>query len=197
MIKADNYKKNKKVGISNGVKKFIFIIGTTRSGKSRYAVELAGKFKKKVTFVATATSSDKEMSERISKHKSFRPREWKLIEEPKDVASILPVLKVRCGVVLIDCLGLLISNLSAGGLTDKEIEKRIRILIAAILKLELITILVSNEVGGGLVPTNRLARRFQDLVGFANQMMAEAADEVILMQSGIPLKIKGDKKCNN
>lgn len=172
------------------MRRFIFIIGATRSGKSRYAVELAGRFKKKVTFVATATSSDKEMSRRISKHKSIRPRNWRLIEEPKDVASILPALKGRCGVVLIDCLGLLISNLSAAGLTDKQIENRIKILIAAILKLKLITILVSNEVGGGLVPTNRLARRFQDLVGFANQKMAENADEVILMQSGIAIRIK-------
>lgn len=191
MVKSDNYKKIKKVEISNGVKKFILILGGARSGKSRYAVELAKKLNKKVAFIATATSVDKEMNERIKLHKSFRPRYWKVIEEGRDVASILARLETRFGVVLIDCLGLLISNLLADGLKDKEIEKRLKILISTISRLELITILVSNEVGTGIVPDNPLARRFRDLVGFANQMTSKRADEVILIQSGIPMKIKG------
>lgn len=172
--------------------RFIFIIGGARSGKSRYAVELAKRFKARVAFIATATLSDQEMKKRIKQHKSFRPRHWKVIEETENVASILPPLKDRYGVILIDCLGLLISNLLASGLKDKEIEKRIKILLETILKLELITILVSNEVGAGIVPENPLARRFRDLIGFANQKMAEEADEAILMQSGIPIKIKGE-----
>jgi adenosylcobinamide kinase/adenosylcobinamide-phosphate guanylyltransferase len=172
------------------MEKFILILGGARSGKSRYAVELAKKLKKKVVFIATATSSDREMEERIKLHKVSRPRHWKLIEEKKDISSILPKLRSKHEVVLIDCLGLLVSNLLVEGLEDKEIEKRIKQLISAILKARLITILVSNEVGCGIVPDNPLARRFQDLIGFANQMMAEKANEVIFMQSGIPIKIK-------
>ena len=174
------------------MRRFIFIIGGARSGKSRYAVELAKRFKARVAFIATSTLSDEEMEERIKQHKSFGPRRWKVIEEAENVASILPQLKDRYRVILIDCLGMLISNLLVAGLKDKEIEKRIRILTRAILKLELITILVSNEVGAGIVPENPLARRFRDLIGFANQKMAEQADEVILMQSGLPLRIKGE-----
>lgn len=187
-----NYKnKTDANGIFNRTKKFILILGGARSGKSSYAVRLAKKFKNKVAFIATATSLDKEMSKRINLHKRSRPRQWKLIEEDKDVSSILFKLKGKYEIVLIDCLGLLISNLLASNLKDKEIEKEIKRLINIILKVNLTTILVSNEVGNGIVPDNPLARRFQDIVGFANQQMARCADEVILMQSGIPMRIKG------
>ena len=173
------------------MKKFVFILGGARSGKSSYAVERAKKLKKKVVFIATATSPDREMKERIKFHKISRPRQWKLIEEGKDVSSILSKLNGRYEVILIDCLGLLISNLLQSNLDDQEIERRIKELIAAILKIDLTTILVSNEVGSGIVPANSLARRFRDILGLANQMMAKKADEVIFMQSGIPVVLKG------
>jgi len=173
------------------VKKFIFISGGARSGKSSYAVERAKKPKRKVAFIATATSPDREMKERIKLHKASRPKQWKLIEEAKDVSSVLSKLKGKYEVVLVDCLGLLISNLLESNLDDKEIERRIQKLIAAILKVNLTTILVSNEAGSGIVPANPLARRFRDILGLANQMMAKKADEVIFMQSGIPVVLKG------
>ena len=173
------------------MKKFVFILGGARSRKSSYAVERAKKLEKKVVFIATATSPDREMKERIKFHKISRPRQWKLIEEGKDVSSILSKLNGRYEVVLIDCLGLLISNLLQSNLDDQEIERRIKELIAAILKIDLTTILVSNEVGSGIVPANPLARRFRDILGLANQMMAKKADEVIFMQSGIPVMLKG------
>ena len=173
------------------MKKFVFILGGARSGKSSYAVELARKFKKKVVFIATATSHDREMKERIKLHKVSRPKQWKLIEESKDVSSILSKLNGKYGVALIDCLGLLISNLLESKLEDKEIERIIKKLINAILKVKLTTILVSNEVGSGIVPANPLARRFQDILGLSNQMMAKKADEVIFMQSGIQVILKG------
>jgi len=176
------------------MEKFIFIVGGAKSGKSRYAVNLAKAFKKKVVFVATATSSDEEMKQRIKLHKNLRPVHWRLIEEGKDISAILPELKKKYEVVLIDCLGLLISNLLAENLGDKEIEKRIKNLIGIVRKVNLITILVSNEVGSGIVPRNPLARRFRDLLGSANQMIAEEADEVVFMQSGIPITIKGGQK---
>lgn len=93
------------------MKKLILILGGARSGKSSYAVEMAKKFKKKVVFIATAASSDEEMAKRIALHKSSRPKQWKLIEEGKDISKILPAIKDKYEVVLIDCLGLLVSNL--------------------------------------------------------------------------------------
>ena len=172
------------------MKKFILIVGGARSGKSRYAVELAKKVRGKTVFIATATPCDGEMEERIKLHRLSRPPHWRLIEETRDISSILPKLKDKYEVVLIDCLGLLISNLLAEALENREIEEALEKLVGTIQKTGLATILVSNEVGSGIVPENPLARRFQDLIGFANQMAAEKADEVILMQSGIPIRIK-------
>ena len=176
------------------MKRLILILGGARSGKSSYVVELAKRLSKRVVCIATAISPDEEMKERIKIHKSLRPRQWKVIEEGKDISSVLPKLKGKYEVVLIDCLGLLVSNLLADNLEDKEIVVRIEKLIDSILQVKLTTILVSNEVGGGIVPDNLLARRFRDLLGLANQMIARNADEVIFMQAGIPLRIKGGLK---
>lgn len=176
------------------MKKLILILGGARSGKSSYAVELAKKFKKKVAFIATATSFDEEMKKRIELHKTSRPRQWKLIEEGKNIVQILPAIKDKYEIVLIDCLGLLVSNLLADNLKDKEIERRINKLIDAILKVNFTTIIVSNEVGSGIVPVNPLARRFRNLLGLSNQMIAKKADKVIFMQAGIPVIIKDSQK---
>lgn len=176
------------------MKKLILILGGARSGKSSYAVELAKKFKRKVAFIATSTSFDEEMAKRIKLHKSSRPRQWKLIEEGKNIGQILPAIKDKYEIVLIDCLGLLVSNLLEDNLKDKEIERRINKLIDAILKVNFTTIIVSNEVGSGIVPVNALARRFRDLLGLLNQMIAKKADKVIFMQAGIPVIIKDSQK---
>ena len=171
--------------------KLILILGGARSGKSIYAVELAKDFKKRVGFIATCTFLDKEMMERIKKHQRLRPRHWKLIEEGKDITTVLVNLQGKYDVVLIDCFGLWISNLLADNLEDKEIEKKIKELLSVISRIEITTILVSNEVGNGVVPDNLLARRFRDMVGLVNQALAKKADKVIFMQAGIPLIIKG------
>lgn len=176
------------------MKKFIFILGGARSGKSGYAVERAKRLKKRTVFIATATSLDEEMKKRIKLHKALRPRQWKLIEEDKDISPILLKLKSKYGVVLIDCLGLLISNLLAANLNDEKIQMMIKKLINTIRKANFTIIIVSNEVGKGIVPENPLARRFRDLLGLANQTIAKKADEVIFMQAGIPLVIKGGQK---
>jgi len=176
------------------MKKLILILGGARSGKSSYAVELVKKFKKKVVFIATAAPSDEEIKKRIELHKTSRPKQWKLIEEGKDISPILPVLKDKYEVVLIDCLGLLVSNLLADNLTGEEIEIRIKKLVDAILKVNLTAIIVSNEVGSGIVPVNALARRFRDLLGLSNQMIAKKADKVIFMRAGIPVIIKDNQK---
>ena len=179
------------------MKKIVFILGGARSGKSSYAVELAKRLNKKTVFIATCISFDEEMKERIKMHKTLRPKEWDLIEEGKDISSVLAGFKNKYKVILIDCLGMWLSNLLLDGLKDKEIEKEVFKLINSISKLKGVTIIVSNEVGTGIVPDNPLARKFRDLLGIVNQVMAKNADEVIFMQSGIPVIIKERGKCKN
>ncbi|OGW75190.1 MAG: bifunctional adenosylcobinamide kinase/adenosylcobinamide-phosphate guanylyltransferase [Omnitrophica bacterium RBG_13_46_9] len=180
------------------MREFIFIVGGARSGKSRYAQGLAKKIGKKIAFIATCIPGDSEMRERVRLHKKKRPRHWKVIEEPMDVKFALSKLKNRSDVVVIDCLGLFISNLLSAGLSENMITKKIASLASFLSKAEFTSIVVSNEVGGGIVPENALARKFRDLTGLANQVMARKADTVIFMQSGVPLRIKkGARKCGN
>jgi len=169
---------------------FIFVLGGARSGKSRYAAELAETFKGKVTFIATADPYDAEMKDRIARHQAARPKEWNLVEENKNVDLVLSKIYGVNEIVLIDCLGLLVSNLIGAGRSDKEIEEKIGKIVGIILKKDFNTILVSNDVGGGIVPANPLARRFRDVIGLANQRCAESADKVIVMHAGIPVVIK-------
>jgi len=185
--------------------KIIFILGGARSGKSRYAVEAAKKQGKKTIFIATANALDEEMEERIRLHKISRPKEWGLIEEPLNLSGVilglnLPGLKPGdfCDglkpiydVAIIDCVGLWVSNLLMATMKDRAIEKRIKELTRSIFQAKAgLVIIVSNEVGGGIVPGDPLSRRFRDLVGLANQIIAAKADEVIIMQAGIRVKIK-------
>lgn len=173
------------------MKKLVFILGGARSGKSRYAVKLAKKNKGKTIFIATAIALDIEMTERIRLHKISRPHSWKVIEEPKDISGVLRALGKSYSTVLVDCLGLWVLNLLMVSAKDREIEKRIKELINSILKTKVAeVIVVSNEVGEGIVPVDSLSRRFRDLLGLANQSIAEKADEVVFMQAGIPVKIK-------
>lgn len=171
--------------------KIIFVLGGARSGKSRHAVKIAKEIGKKTVFIATAAALDEEMRKRIRLHKNARPKNWGLIEEPVDLSGALLGLKPACGTALIDCAGLWISNLLMAGMKDAVIEKRIKELSSCILKSKAgVVIMVSNEVGEGIVPGDPLSRRFRDLVGLANQIIAAQADEVIVMHSGIPVKIK-------
>ncbi|MBU0683987.1 MAG: bifunctional adenosylcobinamide kinase/adenosylcobinamide-phosphate guanylyltransferase [Candidatus Omnitrophota bacterium] len=171
---------------------FIFVIGGARSGKSRYASELATKSGFEVTFIATADPNDEEMKQRIEKHKASRPKEWKLIEENRNIDAVLSQKTSEHGLFLVDCLGLLISNLMDGVLTDEMIEKKVDQVVGMINEKKLNVILVSNDVGSGIVPMNYSARRFRDLIGLINQKCARKADKVIFMQAGIPIVIKGE-----
>jgi len=171
--------------------KMIFILGGARSGKSMYAAGLAKKINKKTVFVATASALDEEMEERIRLHKISRPKDWGLIEEPVNLGKALIKLKPVYEVALIDCLGLWVSNLLMEGMKDKAIENKIREFINAIGKARAeVVIVVSNEVGCGIVPGDPLSRRFRDLLGLANQAAADKASEVFFMQAGIPFKLK-------
>lgn len=176
------------------MKKIILILGGARSGKSRYAQDMAKNLGKKVGFIATCIPEDDEMKKRIALHKKSRPRHWVTIEEPKNIKSILNRMNDDIDIVIIDCLGLFISNLLLDGLKEKRIEKEIKSIMQALIRSRFSTIIVSNDVGCGIVPSNILARKFRDIVGMSNQIIAKKSDVVISMQSGMPVFIKGELK---
>ena len=178
-----------------------FVIGGARSGKSRYAQELAEKSAqgRPVVFLATAQAGDAEMEERIARHKSDRPAHWRTVEEPLEAADVLRG-EADAAVIVVDCLTFFVTNhlLRSGDASqcDAEIwdeagtEAAVIDLLAAARESAAPVILVSNEVGLGLVPETALGRLWRDVAGRANQSAAAAADEVILMVAGLPLRIK-------
>ncbi len=182
--------------------RIIFITGAARSGKSQFAVGLAKKAanapiplqtqtsRDKVVFIATCIPEDEEMKKRVKLHQKERPSSWKTIEGEIDILKALQNTKIDSKVVVIDCLTLFISGLLLKGFKEGEIKKKTEEIVKFISGASSTTIIVSNEVGSGIVPENKLARQFRDLVGVANQMMARGADEVYFMVSGIPVKIK-------
>ncbi|NQT06683.1 MAG: bifunctional adenosylcobinamide kinase/adenosylcobinamide-phosphate guanylyltransferase [Candidatus Omnitrophica bacterium] len=170
--------------------RLIFIIGGARSGKSRFSVELAKEKGKKVLFIATCSPKDEEMKKRIQKHKRSRPAGWKVVEGYRKISAVLNRHANNFDTIIIDCLGLFVTNLMMNRVRDKAIEKEITLIANRLLKSKTDIIVVSNEVGGGIVPDNPLARRFRDVLGISNQIMAGHADTVYMMQAGIPIKIK-------
>lgn len=170
--------------------RFIFILGGARSGKSSYALKLAKETSRKVVYIATAEIGDSEMHKRINKHKDSRPKYWKTIEEPLNLLDALNECKDKCEVIIIDCLTLFLSNLMHKGLKTEMLTKTIKDLTRCIAGGQKTVLLISNEVGLGIVPENKLAREFRDIAGLANQIIAQEADEVVFIQAGIPIKLK-------
>jgi adenosylcobinamide kinase / adenosylcobinamide-phosphate guanylyltransferase len=173
-----------------------FILGGARSGKSRFAQELATKLGKRVLFVATGEPLDEEMSARIEAHKRSRSPAWKTLEAPTNVAKAMRGKIGDAEVVIIDCMTLLVSNLMGTEDIDAEtLEKKVTAeledLVAFIRTTEAYFIIVSNEVGLGLVPPYPAARVYRDALGMANQMLAKNADEVYFMVAGIAIALKG------
>ena len=178
--------------------KCILILGGARSGKSRFAQQLAQQFGKRVLFVATGEPLDEEMALRIKEHKLSRPQNWRTLETGVNVGERIREQIGDAEVVIVDCLTLLISNvLLAEGdqmdyaSLDNRVVAEIEGLTQCINNMNAIFIIVSNEVGMGLVPSYRLGRNYRDLLGKANQLLAQQADQVYLMVAGIPLKAKG------
>jgi len=171
--------------------KIIFITGGARSGKSKFALKLAKKFGKNVVFLATGLPKDKEMAKRIKIHRKNRPGDWKTVVEEKNILKVIKeeIKESFCHLLIIDCLTLFISNLLLSDEGEKEILKQIRGIMKLLQKAKYVTIIVSNEVGSGIVPNNELTRRFRDLAGLANQLVAKEADEVYLVVSGIPMRL--------
>lgn len=172
------------------MKKTYLIIGGAKSGKSSFAETLACVVPGKRAYVATAQALDEEMLLKIQRHKQDRGDSWDTFEEPISVASLLQKLNGKYEVVLLDCLTLWLSNIMMKCNGDQELLSHFESLAAAIKDLEGTTIIVSNEVGLGIVPDNPLARRFRDCAGILNQKIATIADEVYFTVAGIPMKIK-------
>ncbi|HEX9020179.1 MAG TPA: bifunctional adenosylcobinamide kinase/adenosylcobinamide-phosphate guanylyltransferase [Nitrospirota bacterium] len=171
-------------------KKIYFITGGARSGKSAFAERLANDLNGKRAYIATAQALDPEMAARIERHRKERGGKWDTYEEPLAVAELLRKLSGRCDVALLDCLTLWLSNVMAHTDGDAAVAARSDELVSAIRDFGGACIIVSNEVGLGIVPDNPLARKFRDLAGILNQKMAQAADEVFFTASGIPVRIK-------
>jgi adenosylcobinamide kinase/adenosylcobinamide-phosphate guanylyltransferase len=171
-------------------KKVYFITGGARSGKSAFAEKLANGMTGKRAYIATAQALDPEMMVRIQHHRDRRGAVWDTYEEPLAIADLIVKLNGCYRIVLIDCLTLWLSNVIAHTNGDDEVNSRSDVLVAAIKSFDGSSIIVSNEVGLGIVPENPLARRFRDFAGILNQKMAQAADEVYFTAAGIPMKIK-------
>jgi adenosylcobinamide kinase / adenosylcobinamide-phosphate guanylyltransferase len=159
-----------------------FLLGGARSGKSKLAVELALRAGGDVTFVATGEARDGEMAERIALHRAERPAEWRTVEEPVDLA---PVLAAARGVAVVDCLSLWIANLLE---READVEAANAAALRAAGERET-TIVVSNEVGLGIVPATELGRRYRDVLGRVNADWAAAADDARLVVAGRSLRL--------
>ncbi len=170
----------------------ILVLGGARSGKSRYALELASGFSRK-TLIATLEPKDEEMAQRIASHRRARGADWRVMEEPLKLNRALRQAEKNSRVIVVDCLTLWLSNLLLAGKKESEIILELEKLCQIISRPGVAIILVSNEVGQGIVPADPLTRRFRDLQGRANQMLANVADQVYLLVAGIPVRIKGDK----
>jgi adenosylcobinamide kinase/adenosylcobinamide-phosphate guanylyltransferase len=179
------------------------LLGGARSGKSRTAEKMAKSLGERVLYVATAEAKDEEMRARIEAHRSKRPATWRTIEVASSVGSAVQraLVESEADVVLLDCLTMLLSNVILEGLPNAEVEKldvtaaRARVsaevdaLLTSFRSCDVPWIIVSNEVGCGVVPATDLGRSYRDLLGWANQRMAEAADSVYLMVAGLPVNV--------
>lgn len=177
--------------------KIIFVTGGSRSGKSSYALELAESVSTSRTFIATCPVMDAEMAERIRLHREERlGRHWDTIEEPVDLIKAVTDA-VQQGVIVIDCLTLWINNLmyeaelQSQEFGEVDISTKVSDLLTGLDRFDATVILVTNEVGLGIVPENESARRYRDLVGRCNQIIGKVADELYLVCCSVPLQLKG------
>jgi len=169
--------------------RIILVIGGAASGKSRTALAVAGTRGPRV-FLATGQPLDDEMTERIRRHRNSREADWKTVEEPVELASWFSQNQREYRTVLLDCLTLWLSNLCGRGLADSDIFKLTDELLQAMRKTRARIVIVTNELGLGLVPMDAESRRFRDLAGQVNQQCAREADEVHLVISGLCTRMK-------
>jgi adenosylcobinamide kinase/adenosylcobinamide-phosphate guanylyltransferase len=173
------------------------ILGGARSGKSSYAEQLAAELGQRILYIATAEIGDAEMAERIAAHRAARPAAWQTLEAPRNVGAALAGIAATPEALLLDCLTLLVSNillaLEGEPLTTIEaaVQTELEAILAAQAQLNVPLIVVSNEVGLGLVPPYALGRIYRDVLGRANQYLAGRANRVIFMVAGLPMIVKG------
>jgi adenosylcobinamide kinase/adenosylcobinamide-phosphate guanylyltransferase len=168
------------------------ITGGSRSGKSAYAIMLATADRNATRryFIATAEGLDDEMRARIAHHRATRPSTFITVEEPISLQAAIAPLIGRADVAVLDCLTLWVSNLIGKGLDDGAILAEADTLAAVLRQAPFPIIVVTDEVGWGIVPDHPTARRFRDLLGWTNQKVAQVADRVLLMAAGYPLRLK-------
>lgn len=186
--------------MSAGTQRLILLLGGARSGKSRYAEDWTRENGGRVLFVATAQAFDEEMHERIARHRAERPPTWTTLEAPVNTGHRLAaeLAETIYDTVVIDCLTVLASNILLSlpedanqTQVDKAVLHEVESLLAAYQQSSATWLVVSNEVGMGVVPPTRLGRFFRDALGRANQRVALAADEVLLLVAGLPWRLKG------
>lgn len=166
------------------------VLGGVRSGKSRFAGEAAREAGGGVTLIATGTALDEEMAARIRAHRLHRPAHWLVVEEPLRLGAALRAADRPDGVVIVDCLTLWLTNLLCAE-DEAQWQRETAELLGALPLLRGQQVLVSNEVGFGIMPTNALARRFADEAGLLHQRVAALCERVVLMVAGLPLPVKG------
>ncbi|MDU4861268.1 MAG: bifunctional adenosylcobinamide kinase/adenosylcobinamide-phosphate guanylyltransferase [Terrisporobacter othiniensis] len=181
----------------------ILVTGGARSGKSSFAESLCIKQNNKTAYIATSVAFDDEMKNRVKKHQESRPKNWKTYEIYKDIYSIVEELNKNHDTVIMDCVTLMVNNLmfthgievdeaTSEELNELEnyIREQITKLLEAVKKTNLYFVIVTNEIGMGIVPENKLSRIYGDFVGRANQLIASYSNEVYFVVSGIPMKVK-------
>lgn len=164
------------------------VLGGAASGKSAYAENLVRSLPGRPVYVATAQAFDAEMTDKIDAHRARRGPEWETVEEPLDLAVAVSGADADDAVILVDCLTLWLSNLMA---EDRDVDAETAKLVAMFGNLKGHLVLVSNEIGLGIVPDNALSRAFRNRHGAMNQSVASAVDRVVFVAAGLPLALKG------
>ncbi len=173
------------------MKETVFVIGGCRSGKSGHALELAEQISEtNRIFMATCIPYDNEMRQRVARHQEERSKSWSTVEVPVFLPEAITENSQKANVILVDCLTLWINNLLLENIDTDEISGHVQRLKQSLETARCPIVLVSNEVGTGIVPENKLARLFRDAAGFVNQSIAAFSDRVIWMVAGIPVTIK-------
>ena len=165
----------------------VLVLGGARSGKSSYAEALLSAYDGVRIYIATAEAQDAEMAARIAKHRARRGSDWHTVEQPLNLVAALEAHCRPTGAVLVDCLTLWLSNLMVA---SRDIAAETAGLTDALVRLPGRAVLVSNAVGLGIVPDNKMARDFRDHAGRLNQAVAEVADEAVFVVAGLPLRLK-------